>query len=250
MRIVLHQFAASHFNEKARWALDLKASSYERKTYLPGPHMLGIRRRSGQTQTPVLEIDGEFISGSAAIIDRLEALFPDPRVYPTDPSQRERALELQREFDRDLGPAVRTVLFSVLIHEGAFLCRTFSQGKSGIASALYRASYPLARPLIAKGNGVVDPANVTRAFEITAKTLDRVASLTGATGYLIGDAFSVADLTAAALFAPLAEISHPDMARPRPVPPRISEFLRSYSSHPAIRWVETIYARHRTKARA
>lgn len=35
--ITLHPFPASHYNEKARWALDLKAVPHDRVSLLPGP---------------------------------------------------------------------------------------------------------------------------------------------------------------------------------------------------------------------
>jgi hypothetical protein len=50
----LHQFLGSHFNEKARWGLDWKCAPHRRVSHLPGPHMLKIRRMTGQTATPVL----------------------------------------------------------------------------------------------------------------------------------------------------------------------------------------------------
>ncbi len=77
MAIVLHQFEFSHFNDKARWALDFKGIEHRRESYLPGPHMFFIRRLSGQAQTPVLAVDNEVIPGSAAIIPRFT-----PRTLP------------------------------------------------------------------------------------------------------------------------------------------------------------------------
>ncbi len=245
MTIVLHQFSASHFNEKARWGLALKGVDHERVSHLPGPHIPAIRRLSGQTQTPVLVQDGEVVAGSAAILDRLEAGWPEPRLYPEDPAAKAEALELQARFDAEVGPAVRTALFSVLVNEGGFLCRIFARDKPRLARGLYRASFPLARPLIAKGNGVVDPANVERAFARTAEALDLVAKRTSATGYLVGDEFTIADLTAAALLAPLADLDHPDMAKPRPMPASVVAFLGAYAEHPATLWVKATYARHR-----
>ena len=59
MKVVLHQFAYSHYNEKVRWALDYKKLPHDRINYLPGPHMGAIKKMTGQTSTPVLEIDGE-----------------------------------------------------------------------------------------------------------------------------------------------------------------------------------------------
>src|ERR687885_627308 len=50
-----------------------------------------IRALSGQDLVPVAEIDGEVISDSTRIIERLEQLVPEPRLYPAAPSERARA---------------------------------------------------------------------------------------------------------------------------------------------------------------
>jgi glutathione S-transferase len=89
-------FAASHFNEKARWALDWKGLAHRRIAYLPCSHRLPIQRLSGQSQTPVLEMEAAVIAGSAQIIDALERTHPEPALYPADPVQRQRALSSSR----------------------------------------------------------------------------------------------------------------------------------------------------------
>ncbi len=244
MTVTLHQFAYSHFNEKARWVLDVKGIEHQRETYLPGPHVGAMKRLSGQTQTPVLEIDGEVIAGSAAIIDHLEARHPQPPLYPVDPGLREQALALQKEMDASLGPDVRTLLFSALVNEGSYLCNMFAGGK-GLAKRLgYRAMFPVARGVIARGNGVT-PENVARCKTATRDWLDRIAEQTRDTGYLVGDTFSVADLAAAALLAPIANVSHRAMKRPRPIPQSVQSVLALNASHSTIAWVNHIYDAHR-----
>ena len=74
--LVLHMFPASHYNEKARWALDWKGLPHRRVPYLPGPHAPQIQRLTGQTATPVLVTNGRAIAGSAQIIDALESAYP------------------------------------------------------------------------------------------------------------------------------------------------------------------------------
>ena len=75
--------------------------------------------------------------------------------------------------------------------------------------------------------------------------MDEIAETISATGYLVGDSFTVADLTAAALCAPLANPTHVDMARPQPVPESIQAILDDYVDHPAIAWVNRMYELHR-----
>ena len=243
--IVLHQFLYSHYNEKARWALAHKKIAHSRVTYLPGPHMPKLKRLSGQTQTPVLLWNDEVVAGSANILARLEASGHGSPLLPEEAAARQRALDLQADFDEHLGPATRTALFSVLVGEGGYLTRMFAKDSSWIGRGLYRATFPLARPLIAKGNGTTDPNNVERAFATTATYLQQIAAQTEDTGYLVGDTFSIADLTAASLLAPLATLDHPDMKRPQPVPPALQTFYDRWRSHPGINWVQRMYAEHR-----
>ncbi len=247
---VLHQFLYSHFNEKVRWALTWKQVPHRRKSYLPGPHIPRLRRLSGQSQTPVLANGDEVVAGSAAIIDLLENRYPQPPLYPADPGARARALGIQQQLDTELGPATRTVLFSVLMNEGGYLTRMFARDANPLTRALYRATFPVARGMIAEANGVNDPENVKAAFEITRRTMDRIVEDTSATGCLCGTAFTVADLTAASLLAPLVTLSHPDMVRPQPVPQTLASLYGEWQAHPAAAWVSDQYRRHRASAEA
>jgi glutathione S-transferase len=244
-RVVLHHFLHSHYNEKARWGLDWKGVPHARKSHLPGPHAFAIERLSGQTSTPVLVIDGEVIAGSARILDALERRHPERPLYPADPELRRRALAIQERFDREVGPAVRTVLFSVLVHEPGYLCAIFAGGKPLPGRLLYRATLPFAKGVISKANGVDDPAGIARAHEVTRQALDFVAKEVDRSGQLVGDAFSIADLACASLLAILTHPSHPDMDRPRPVPERVEALLARFSTHPALSWVLEQYRRHR-----
>ena len=243
--VVLHQFRHSHFNEKARWGLDWKGIPHRRVSYLPGPHLPWIRRLSGQMATPVLELGGECIAGSARILAALDARFPERPLHPRDPELLRKALQIQSEFDAEVGPAVRTALFSVLIDEPAHLCRIFAGGKPAAVRILYRASLPIARGMIARANGTDDAGGIQRAFDRTRRALDFVEKQVGPSGYLVGDAFSVADLCCASLLALLVNPQHPDMRSPEPVPESIQAFRARFREHPATRWVEDQYARHR-----
>ncbi len=242
--LVLHMFPASHYNEKARWALDWKGLPHERVSYLPGPHMPLIKRLSGQTQTPVLVMNGRAIAGSARIIDELERAFPERPLYPGDAEARSRALDIQARFDEEVGPAVRTAVFSVLIREPGYLSAVFTRTQPVLKRLFFRASLPLVKSLIARGNGV-NPANVERSLARTQQALDETARMIGPSGQIVGNAFSVADLAVASLLAPLVDVAHPDMARPFPVPPRMAEFYARFEKHPAVDWVREQYAKHR-----
>ncbi|MEN8185402.1 MAG: glutathione S-transferase N-terminal domain-containing protein, partial [Myxococcota bacterium] len=90
----LLQFPYSHFNEKARWGLDHKGLAHRRTSVLPGPHAPRIQRLTGQSQVPVARFGGAWVNGSARILDELERRQPEPPLYPSDPAERSRELEI------------------------------------------------------------------------------------------------------------------------------------------------------------
>src|SRR5262245_12530678 len=112
---VLWQFRQSHYNEKARWALDWKGIPHERRSVLPGGHIPRILWMTGQKSVPVLRLDGQTITDSTRIIAALERYRPDPALYPSDEAARRRGLELEDFFDEELGPHIRRGIFHLLL---------------------------------------------------------------------------------------------------------------------------------------
>src|SRR5258705_6552572 len=112
-RPILWHIGISHYNEKARWALDLKGVGHERRALVPGYHIAVARAltRGRCNTTPILELDGRRIGDSTAIIRALEERYPQPSLYPTEPVERRRALELEHFFDEELGPYIRRLPF-------------------------------------------------------------------------------------------------------------------------------------------
>src|SRR5206468_8192844 len=115
---VLWQFRFSHYNEKARWALDWKGIA----------HVPRVLWMTGQRSLPVLVLDRETIHDSTRIIERLERLRPEPALYPADAGARRRALALEDFFDEELGPHVRRALFYELLPETDFAAGAFTVG--------------------------------------------------------------------------------------------------------------------------
>lgn len=243
--IELLQFPYSPYNEKARWALDFKRVPHRRSNYLPGPHIRTIKKLTGQSQTPVLHMDGNYICGSARILDELERRFPAPALYPGDPAERMKALKIQNHIDIEVGPKVRLALFSVMIEEPGYMSRILTEGHSPAARLLYRASFPFAKGLIRKANGLTGQDVIDEAFLLTRRALDEVWAMVANDGHTVAGQFTVADLAVAAILAPLADPPHPAMSRPKPMPPRLQDFLSEWRVHPAIEWVIATYRAHR-----
>src|SRR4051794_17481411 len=82
-------------------ALELKGLEYERVD-LPMPHAPEMAKIYGEDRTtvPGMLIDGEQVHGSRAIIERLEAIRPEPTLYPGDAADEIR--EAERWGDEEL----------------------------------------------------------------------------------------------------------------------------------------------------
>jgi glutathione S-transferase len=185
------------------------------------------------------------IHGSGRIIDELEKRFPEPPLYPADPALRVRALELQSRFDESVGPMVRRAFFSAMFAEPGYICRMFASERAPLSRALYRATFPLVGGRMRSAMGITDQASIDEAFAATDEALAFVASQAGPEGYLVGDRFTVADLTAAALLAPVVSPPDSPMERPEPVPEAVARCVARWSDHPGVAWVLDQYRRHR-----
>jgi glutathione S-transferase len=240
----LHQFRFSNFNEKARWALAYKGVDLPRTDYLPGPHGGQIKKIAPLSHTPILEWDGTYVQGSAEVIDFLEKAYPEPALYPADPTQREQALALQAHFDATAGPEARRALFLDTMGDAKYMAGLFAEGKPWLVRKSYGAMLPLVRPIMRSAMDLTMDKQ-TAALKATEEALDFVAEASKETGYLVGDTFSVADLAAAALLSITANPDHPDMKRPEPMSKTTRAWLDRWEDHSGTAWIRDIYSKHR-----
>lgn len=245
MSVVLWHIELSHYNEKARWALDYKGIPHERRVPMPGLH--GVRAatltRGAQRRLPIMRLDGRTIGDSTAIIAALEEYRPDPALYPEDPDDRARALALEDRFDEELAPAVRRLMwFHTLPDPDATAAALFTE-PSPVRERMLRVTAPAARRMVSMDYGI-DAESAAVAHDTILEMMDLVEAQVGPSGYLVGDRFSVADLAGAALFTPL--ICPPERPySPASVAPEIVPLREELSARPAGQWVNEMYARHR-----
>jgi len=241
---VLWQFRVSHFNEKVRWALDWKGIPHVRRSLLPALHVPRILWLTGQKSVPVLVLDGKAIADSTSIIATLERLRPEPALYPPEGPARRRALDLEELVDEELGPHVRRMVFHALLPHTDYAAALMSVGERPFTRRMYRAAFPLIRAVM-KLDMRIDADSAARSRARVESALDRIAAERQPSGYLVGDRFTVADLTAAALLFPI--VWPPEFPYPPPTPfPEPAERLRqTLRRHPACDWAADMYRRHR-----
>ena len=241
---LLWHFPISHFNEKVRWALDWKRIPHVRRTLGPD-YLPRVWWATGRGTLPVLWLDGQAIGDSTRIIEALERYRPEPPLYPRDESTRRRALALEDFFDEELGHPLRAAIVGPLLADdpdGAIAALTL--GMPARARRTARAIFPAFRAFY-RFRHKINAAAIVAGREKMRAALDRIAAELQPSGYLAGDAFSVADLTAAALFAPLVVPPELQYRLPEPLPPLLVGYRSTLGGHPAYRWVTDIYRRHR-----
>jgi glutathione S-transferase len=242
---VLWHLEISHYNEKVRWALDYKGVVHVRRAVTPGLQELTARRlRAGRT-VPVLETNGRAIGDSTKIIEEIERRWSEPPLYPADPDERRRALDLEDYFDEQCGRDARRVLFNDTLGEPeTFLAMFYGADRRRIG--LLETLTPLFCRLVT-WRFSIRPETVEESRKELRAAFDKLEADVGPSGYLVGDSFTVADLTAASILGLI--VVPPEFPYIKVDPDeRTAQFRRfrdSLKDHPGFKWVEEIYARHR-----
>ncbi len=239
----------SHYCEKARWALDRVGVAYDERAHLPLFHYLPARLAGGSRTVPVL------VDGKAAIADSTDIIaWADARdpgaLLPADPVDRAAALQLEDDFDRDLGPATRRWAYFHVLGR-----RDLQERMFGAVPRWQRLALAATRPLavgILTRSLKIDAAGAERSRQKIEAVFARISELVDdGRRFLVGNRFTVADLTFAALAAPI--LLPPNYAAPLP---SLDDFdgeprsrLDAWRASPAGRFALRIYDTERTPAR-
>jgi glutathione S-transferase len=237
---VLWHIEISHYNEKARWALDHKGVPHRRRAPMPGIlHPIVALAKTRRPTLPVLELDGEAIGDSTRIIGALERRFPEPPLYPDDPSDRRRALELENFFDEEVAPHVRRFAFFEISRDPEKATEALQTVGGPPLSG--RAAALMVRGTARRYGGSAEVMEESRRKILAG--CDRLIAEVQPSGYLVGDAFSVADLTAASILYPLVQPPEFQYTVP-PFPAAVEEFVATMPAE-ATDWVRRMWREHR-----
>ena len=185
--IILHQWEISPFCTKIR--LSLKAKSL-----------------SPVGKLPVLEIKGELIQDSRTIIDKIEALYPEPALLPSDPELRADAELMQDWADESIyfyEISLRALYPEALEKLAGFM----TEGRPGYEKVLLKPvlKKELSKAAKSQGVGRRSKTDIEQRFLFLMKQIDlKLADKT----WLVGDAKSIADFALAGQLYEILRTSH------------------------------------------
>ena len=239
----------SHYCEKARWALDRAGIPYREKRHIQGVHQLAARRAGGGNTVPVLLTPDGVLAESADILAWVDERTPlDRRLFPYEPADRADVEALCRRFDEKLGPHGRRLMYVHVLKDKEFTLSFNNAGVPGWEDRAIRLGWPIVlrfakhRLDITPGIERQDEATVWREFDFAGELLEDDRA------YLHGERFTAADLTFAALAAPMVVPPEYTVALPQPngeVPAEPRALIERAREHPAGRHALRMFREHR-----
>lgn len=125
-------------------ALQQKQIAFTTIELPPPSHAVVMRALFGERTVPGIRFeDGEKVSGSRAILRRLDQMVPEPPLLPADPEARARVLEAERWGDEVLQAATRRILWPTLIANPSAAVSLSAGAKLPIPAPVLKALVPL-----------------------------------------------------------------------------------------------------------
>ena len=198
----------------------------------------------------MLEIDGRAIGDSTEIIAALEERYPERPLYPADPEQRRRALELEDFFDEELGPHIRLLAFHELGKDRERFEAVIARTTPGpLASHGRRRASPTPAPTPACASASATRRRRSRARQDRrrARPPRGRARLERVPGRRL---LQRRRPHRRRPLLPVGAARRGPLPADQPPPAGLQRFRAPLEERPGYRWVETMYERHRQPARA
>ena len=192
MEARLYVVHGSHPCATVAKALEMKGVPY-RTVELPPPMHAAIQRvRFGSRTVPALRLNGEKLSGSRAILRRLEELRPNPPLYPADAEARAKVEAAERWGEETFQPIARRLLWPAIKRNPGALASYSEHSQLPLPAPTIRLSAPMISRVEMKLNAATPEAERADLAALP-EHLDRIDGWI-ADGAIGGEAPNAADL--------------------------------------------------------
>lgn len=243
--LTLYTFAMSHYSEKIRWTLDASSIPYREVCLSPAFHMLPALRmgRRGQTTLPIIQTRDEAVQDSPRILSWLQQHRGPLAVMPAALDLEVREVEHRfNAIGKDVARYLYAASFGV---SDEHIVKLWTEHASPRQAMLIRWGYPLMR-WVFKRKLHIHARRVALARQRIAAVLDWLdGQLRDGRLYLVGHTFTVADITAASLLAPLACPRQHPVYGDADYQAGMQLALIEWADRPAMAWVRQLYDAHR-----
>ena len=243
--ITLYQFSFSHYCEKACWALDYKSLPYECRNLLPGPHLKTTRGLAPRSSLPIVVDDGVVVQDSTAIISFLDEKYPELPLTPRDPREAKEALEWEEFLDEEIGVTLRLWFYYHTLPDRDRALRFLLTGAAWHERLLFPFMFPKVRTKMTQLMHI-DAESARRSEQRLLAALARLDETLSQRRFLVGDAFSRADLTACALLKPWCAPGKSDAEVAAAFPESVCALREDHRRRPFFDWTLETYREHRS----
>ena len=236
--------APSHYCEKSRWALQLAKISFIEEPHAPFFHVPAVKNAGGTRTTPILQLASETIQSSDDITEWI-ANHPETAWNPYGRSEyKSNITKLEIELGRKLGVLTRLMAYQELLTQKKLVLACMTPAPDS-EQRWFSLGFPIFRWMMRKAMNI-NAASAEKAKTAVLGILDSIES--NAHGeFLIGDTLTIADVTFAALTAPLVlpETYGSSLPSYEDLPQKAKDMTDEFRVTPAGQRVLRLYRDHR-----
>lgn len=209
---------------------------------IPGLHIKAMKKMGLHSSVPAIKNNEMIIQGSAEIMNYLDEQFPERILTPNDEKLRNETLEWEKYIDSEIGINVRLCVYHILLEHPQIVKSFFTHngpwyGKLFLLMAFSKIKNKM-RYLMK-----INDESAKKSKQALLKAVNKLNNHYQNNDFLVGEQFTRADLSAAALLAPLTMQPEYGLNWPKTIPIELQSLMNEFEGK--IDWVDRFYKQHR-----